>query len=39
MLMPEGKAKSQLLNETLTRNYGKDVLNMGRSESRNLKIS
>ena len=39
MLMPEGKAKSQLLNETLTRNYGKDVLNLGRSESRNLKIS
>jgi hypothetical protein len=39
MLMPEGKAKSQLLNETLTQNYGKDVLNMGRSESRNLKIS
>lgn len=39
MLMPEGKAKSQLLSETLTRNYGKDVLSLGHSENRNLKIS
>ena len=38
MLMPDGKAKSQLLSETLARSYAKDVLSLGRGESRSLKV-
>ena len=38
-LMPEGREKQNLLSATLTSSYRNEVLNMGRQETKSLKIS
>jgi len=38
-MMPEGREKQNLLSATLTSSYRNEVLNIGRQETRSLKIS